>query len=76
MTCSRSNRLVRGSIGAVAGGVAGAAIGYGVVVALTLKPRAGLPATPFMFSILSLLGAGTGATIGAWKPQCSLVARR
>jgi hypothetical protein len=81
--CVKSSRLVRGGIGGVAGGLLGAGIGYGIFALAAGKwfssaaaaPSAGTVADmPFwavaLIPLLGVAGAGTGAYIGARKPQC------
>jgi hypothetical protein len=79
--CTRSSRLARGGIGALIGGVAGSVLGFGVSLLLmkdmvTSAESGGMPSTGSMMGFafgpvgVGLLGAGVGATVGAWKPQC------
>lgn len=78
-SCSRYSRPLRGVAGGVIGGLVGATVGAGVMFALMAK-AASNPDNESAFSTLAwgpislwglgVIGLGTGAYIGARKPEC------
>jgi hypothetical protein len=78
-TCAKSNRWVRGGVGALVGALAGGLVGFGVSMAVGFSAvQTGADGGPTVATLAgflapaggTLLGAGLGAYVGARKPQC------
>lgn len=74
--CAKSNRWVRGGIGALVGALAGGLVGFGVFMATLPKQTGQDPIGPSLMMVVApagglTLGAVLGAYVGARKPQCS-----